>query len=134
MATSKKTSPYGNTKFKTVDEYFDSLAVFQQERLGELRSIIKEVVPQADEVISYNMPAFKQNAVLVFYAAYANHIGFYPTSSPIKIFEKELSGYKVSKGAIQFPVDKRIPKTLVKKIVKCRLEDVLEKQKNKAKK
>ena len=134
MATSKKTSPYGNVKFKTVEEYFDSLTAFQQERLHELRSTIKQVVPQAEEVISYNMPAFKQSSLLVFYAAYANHIGFYPTPSPIKIFEKELVDYKVSKGAIQFPIDKKIPKTLVKKIVKFRLDESVEKQKSKAKK
>ncbi|MEP6684393.1 MAG: DUF1801 domain-containing protein [Parafilimonas sp.] len=134
MPTSKKISPYGNVKFKTVDEYFDSLAAFQRERLEELRTIIKSVIPKAEEVISYNMPAFKQNAVLVFYAAYSNHIGFYPTSSPINIFEKELSDYKVSKGAIQFPIDKKIPKALVKKIVKFRAEDDVAKQKAKAKK
>lgn len=134
MPTSKKISPYGNVKFKTVDEYFDSLAAFQRERLEELRAVIKSVIPKAEEVISYNMPAFKQNAVLVFYAAYTNHIGFYPTSSPIKIFEKELSDYKVSKGAIQFAIDKKIPKALVKKIVKFRAEDDVAKQKAKAKK
>ena len=134
MATSKKTSPYGNVKFKTVEEYFDSLTAFQQERLHELRSTIKQVVPQAEEVISYNMPAFKQNSLLVYYAAYAKHIGFYPTPSPIKIFEKELADYKVSKGAIQFPIDKKIPKTLVKKIVKFRLDESVEQQKSKAKK
>lgn len=127
-----KKPPYGNIKFKTVAEYFDSLALLQKERLEELRMAIKQVVPDAEEVISYNMPAFKLNSVLVFYAAYQNHIGFYPTASPIKFFEKELVDYKVSKGAIQFPVDKKIPKTLVKKIVKFRVEQTIEKQKRKA--
>ena len=130
----KKNLPYGNTKFKTVDEYFNSLEPFQQNKLDELRTIIKEVVPQAEEVISYNIPAFKMHSVLVYYAAYTNHIGFYPTSAPIKFFEKELSDYKVSKGAIQFSIDKKIPKMLVKNIVKFRLTESIEKQKLKEKK
>jgi uncharacterized protein YdhG (YjbR/CyaY superfamily) len=132
--TSKKSLLKSKIKFKTVDEYMATLLPYQKEKLEELRAIIKDVIPKAEEVISYNIPAFKMHSVLVFYAAYTNHIGFYPTSSPIKFFEKELSDYKVSKGAIQFSVDKKFPKALVRKIVKFRCEDVLEKQKTIAKK
>jgi uncharacterized protein YdhG (YjbR/CyaY superfamily) len=110
-------------KYKTVAEYFESFPVGIQDKLQELRDCIKQVVPGAEEVISYNMPAFKQNAVLVYYAANKEHIGFYPTASPIRIFSEELTKYKTSKGAIQFPLDKPIPKMLVKKIVKYRAKE-----------
>ncbi|MGH2647488.1 MAG: iron chaperone, partial [Ginsengibacter sp.] len=82
------------SKFKTVDEYLSALPKFERGTLEELRKIIKQVTPQAEEIISYNIPAFKLNGILVWYAAYENHIGLYPTSSPIKIFKDELTGYK----------------------------------------
>ena len=115
------------TTFKTVGEYFKTLPKNQKDILEDLRQTIKQVVPEAEEVISYNMPAFKHHGMLVWYAAYQNHIGFYPTGSPIKVFKEELTNYKTSKGAIQFPVDKPIPKALVKKIVKFKLKENLEK-------
>jgi len=115
------------TKFKTVDEYFSAFPASTKSVLRKMRAIIKEVVPQAEEVISYNMPAFKQNGILVWYAAFTQHIGFYPTPAPIKIFAPELRRYKTSKGAIQFPIDKPIPTSLVKKIVKFRVKQNLEK-------
>lgn len=97
----------------------------------ELRATIKQAAPKAEEVISYNMPAYKQDGVLVYYAVNQKHIGFYPTSSPIEVFKEELKDYVTSKGAIQFPMEKSIPKTLVKKIVKFRLNENLEKAKAK---
>ena len=121
-------------KFTTVNEYFSAFPKTTQNLLQELRTTIRQVVPNAEEIISYNMPAFKLNGVLVYYAAYERHIGFYPTSSPIKVFKKELESYKTSKGAIQFPIEKAIPKTLVKKIVKFRVKENLEKAGSKAKK
>jgi uncharacterized protein YdhG (YjbR/CyaY superfamily) len=87
-----------------------------------LRTIIKEVAKDCMETISYNMPAFKLKKILVYYAAYKNHIGFYPTSQPIIAFEEELKPYKTSKGAIQFPLDKVFPKELIQRIVKFRME------------
>src|ERR1044071_5626986 len=105
-------------KFKSVDEYLSSLPKPVRVILEKLRKTIKDTAPQAEEVISYNMPAFKLNGMLVWYAAYDKHIGFYPTASPIIVFKDDLKGYKTSKGAIQFPVEKPIPVTLVKKIVK----------------
>ena len=99
--------------------------------LDSLRETILQAAPKAEEVISYNMPAFKLKKVLVYYAAHKEHIGFYPTSSPIKFFKDELAKYKTSKGAIQCPIDKRLPTTLIKKIVTFRVQETLEKEKTK---
>jgi uncharacterized protein YdhG (YjbR/CyaY superfamily) len=122
-----------STKFKTVDEYFSALPPKTRNILKGLRKTIREVAPQAEELISYNMPAFKLHGMLVYYAAYDQHIGFYPTSSPMKVFKDELADYKTSKGAIQFPIEKTIPATLVKKIVRFRVKENLEKEAKKKK-
>jgi uncharacterized protein YdhG (YjbR/CyaY superfamily) len=122
-----------STKFKTVDEYFSAFPPKTRNILKGLRKTIREVAPQAEELISYNMPAFKLHGMLVYYAAYDRHIGFYPTSSPMKVFKDELSDYKISKGAIQFPIEKTIPVALVKKIVKFRVNENLEKEAKKKK-
>jgi uncharacterized protein YdhG (YjbR/CyaY superfamily) len=133
--TSQKASPYGSKKFKTVEDYHASFPAGVQKKLSEIRKIIAQGAPRATEVISYNMPAFRQHGVLVYYAAYKEHIGFYPTSSPIKVFRDDLVKYKTSKGAIQFSLDKPLPKTLIKKIIKFRVKEVIEKaQKNNRKK
>ena len=121
-----------STKFKTVDEYFATLAPKQRKLLTELRKTITKAAPKAEEVISYNIPAVRQGDVLVYYAAYAKHIGFYPTSSPIVAFKKELVGYKVSRGTVQFPIDEPIPDKLVTQIVKFRLKEVAEKAKKRS--
>src|SRR5262252_7607487 len=109
--------------FKTVDEYFSALPKKQRDILEGLRKTITQMAPKAEEVISYNMPAFKWNGMLVWYAAYKKHIGFYPRPSGIEAFKDELADYKTSKGAIQFPLEKGIPVSLVKKIVKFRLKE-----------
>jgi uncharacterized protein YdhG (YjbR/CyaY superfamily) len=109
------------TKFKTIDEYHLTFPKNIQSLLNIMRSTIQQAAPQAQEVISYNMPAFKQNKVLVYYAAHANHIGFYPTASPLVEFKQQLANYKTSKGAVQFPLDKKLPTALIKKIVKFRV-------------
>ena len=122
-----------STKFKTVDEYLSALPENAKAILKEFRKTIKQAAPQAEELISYNMPAFKLHGILVYYAAYDRHIGFYPTSSPMKVFKDELADYKTSKGAIQFPIEKTIPAALVKKIVKFRVNENLEKEAKKKK-
>lgn len=110
-------------KYTTVAEYMQDIPAQTIERIDELQAAIKAAVPKAEEVISYNMPAYKLNGkVLVYFAAYAKHVGFYPTASPMEVFAEELSKYKTSKGAIQFPLDKKIPAALVKKIVKYRIQ------------
>ena len=96
-------------------------------RLERIRTIIQKAAPKAKEVISYAMPAFKQHGVLVYFAAYEKHIGFYPTSSGIEIFKKELDPYVWSKGAIQFPHDKPLPVGLITKIIKFRVKEDQEK-------
>ena len=109
--------------FKNVDEYITTFPKNIQTILQELRQVIRDAAPEAEEVISYQMPAFKLNGILVWFAAFKNHIGFFPKSSAIEAFKKELSGYEVSKGTIRFPLDKPIPLDLVKKIVKYRVKE-----------
>lgn len=117
-----KSSPYGSVKFTTIDEYHDAFPQVK-DKLEELRRLIRQATPGATEVISYNMPAFKGRRVLVYYAANKNHIGFYPTSMPIQVFAEELKDFRTSKGAIQFPLDQKLPAALVKKIVRFRVQD-----------
>jgi uncharacterized protein YdhG (YjbR/CyaY superfamily) len=110
-------------KVNTVGEYFDALPPRVRDRVESLRKAIRHAAPQAEEVISYNMPAFKWNGMLVWYAAFKQHIGFYPKASALVAFKSELAPYKTSKGAVQFPIEKPIPTNLVKKIVKFRLKE-----------
>src|SRR5947209_3440530 len=99
------------TKFKDADSYIAVFPESTQKVLQQLRSIIKKAAPDAEEVISYNMPAYKLNGILVYFAGYENHVGFYPTASPIQVFKEQLTAYKTSKGAIQFPLDEALPST-----------------------
>lgn len=111
-------------KFKTVSDYMAALPKAAKARLQEMRKIIRAAAPQAEEAISYNIPAFKTNGrPLVWYAAFKKHIGLYPRTSAILAFKTELATYKTSKGAIQFPLEKPIPVRLVKSIVKFRLKE-----------
>jgi uncharacterized protein YdhG (YjbR/CyaY superfamily) len=110
-------------KFKTVEEYFSVQPEHTRALLEELRKTIKKAAPKAEEVISYNIPAFKLEGLLVYYAAFDKHIGFYPTPSGIKAFEKELSAYKGAKGSVQFPLDEPLPLSLITKIVKYRVKE-----------
>ena len=116
-------------KFETIDAYIAAQPKEVRPALEKLRRTIKKAAPKAMETISYGMPAFKVNAVLVYFAAFKNHIGFFPTSSPIPVFKKELSEYETSKGTIQFPLDRPIPFDLVTKIVKFRSKELSEKEK-----
>jgi uncharacterized protein YdhG (YjbR/CyaY superfamily) len=113
-------------KYTTVDEYIEEFNGATKILLEEIREIIKNAAPEAHEVISYNMPAYKLNSVLVYFAGYKGHIGFYPTPSGINKFQNEFSEYKSSKGAVQFPIDKPLPKDLIERIVKFRLNDDIE--------
>lgn len=110
-----------------VGEYIAAQPKDVQAILNRFRSTIKSVAPNAEEVIRYQMPAYKQNGMLVFFAGNKNHIGFYPTGSGIENFKNEIAKYKWSKGAIQFPLDKPLPVTLIKKIVKFKLKENEEK-------
>ncbi|NML38886.1 DUF1801 domain-containing protein [Chitinophaga sp. G-6-1-13] len=114
------------TKFKTTDEYLATVPEVSIEKTHQIREIIRKAVPKATEVISYNMPAFKLNKVLVWFAGYKGHIGFYPGGTAIGVFQDDLTDYKTSKGAIQFPLDKPLPVSLINKIVKYRIKEVAE--------
>ena len=114
-----------------VDSYIAGFPKEIQTRLQQLREIIRRTAPGAEELISYQMPAYKQNGILVYFGAHQNHIGFYPTGSGVEAFQKELTKYTCSKGAIQFPHDQPIPVKLVEKIVRFRIKRNLEKMNNK---
>ncbi len=109
------------------DAYIAGYPKETQKNLKLLRAAIKKAAPQAEEVISYGMPAYKWNGMLVYFAAYEKHIGFYPGSSGIAAFKKELASYKTSKGTVQFPVEEPVPLPLVARIVKFRLKENQEK-------
>jgi uncharacterized protein YdhG (YjbR/CyaY superfamily) len=117
------------TGFKTIDQYIATFPPNIQAIVQQIRQAIHETAPDAEETISYQMPAFKQNGVLVYFAAFKDHIGFFPTGSGVEAFKERLSGYKTSKGTIQFPLDKPIPLDLVKEIVRFRVSENLKKKK-----
>ena len=120
--------------FVTVDEYIDAQDESVKDILEAIRVTIKKAAPKAIEVISYGMPAYKQDGVLVYFAACKSHIGFYPTGKGVAEFEDVLSDYKTSKGAIQFPLNKKMPLALITKIVKFRVKQNEQKVAEKKKK
>jgi len=107
--------------YTTIDEYIATCPKEVQPILHELRKIIKAAAPDAEEKISYQMPAFFQNGVLVYFAAMKNHIGFYPTGIGVEAFKDELSGYVTTKGSIHLPMDKPLPKGFIQRIVKFKI-------------
>jgi uncharacterized protein YdhG (YjbR/CyaY superfamily) len=113
------------TRFNTIDEYIRTFPKSIQDILQELRRTIRKAAPEAEEAISYQIPTFRLNGNLVHFAAFKNHIGFFPTSSGIRAFKKELSGYELSKGTVRFPMDKPLPLSLVSRIVKFRVKENL---------
>ncbi|WP_018342058.1 iron chaperone [Cytophaga aurantiaca] len=110
-------------KAENIDEYIASFPEETQKLLSQMRTVISKAVPKAQEVISYGMPAFKLHTVLVYFAGYKNHIGFYPTSSGIRVFKEQFTEYKSSKGAVQFPLDKPLPVKLIKEITIFRAKE-----------
>ncbi|ABG58697.1 iron chaperone [Cytophaga hutchinsonii] len=110
-------------KPETIDAYISVFPEHTQKLLQQMRTTIKKAAPKAEEVISYGMPAFKLHSVLVYFAGYKNHIGFYPTPSGIKLFSDECADYKTSKGAVQFPLDKPLPVKLIKEITLFRVKE-----------
>jgi uncharacterized protein YdhG (YjbR/CyaY superfamily) len=106
---------------ENVDSYIAGFPENIRDILQQVRETIKNAAPGAEEVISYQMPAYKLNGMLVYFAGHTNHIGFYPTSSGIQAFKHEFAGLKWSKGAVQFPVNKLIPFDLIERIVRFRV-------------
>ncbi len=107
----------------SIDEYIAGFTPEIQEKLRTLRQVIHEEAPEAAEAFSYQMPTFKLHGNLVHFAAFKNHIGFYPTPSGVTAFEQDLAPYQTSKGAAQFPLDQPLPLDLVRKIVRYRVEE-----------
>jgi uncharacterized protein YdhG (YjbR/CyaY superfamily) len=116
-----------NTAPKTIDEYIAGFPSEVQEILQKIRMTIREAAPAAEEKISYQMPTFFLKGNLVHFAAFKEHIGFYPVPSGIEKFKKELSVYKQGKGSVQFPLDQPMPFDLISKIVKFRVTENLAK-------
>jgi uncharacterized protein YdhG (YjbR/CyaY superfamily) len=107
---------------KSVDDYLAALPEPARARLGKMRAAIRSSVPRdAVETISYRIPAFKHNGVLVWFAAFSNHCSLFPTASVIETLQSELKDFSMSKGTIQFPHDKPLPTALIRKIVKTRV-------------
>lgn len=115
-------------KFSNVAEYIALHSASVKQGLVILRKTIKQAAPGAEETISYQMPAYKLNGMLVFFAANKTHYGFYPTSRPIAAFKEKLKLYETSKGTIKFPLDKPIPVKLVTEIVKWQVKENLAKR------
>ena len=118
---------------KNVDEYISTFPESTQMKLQELRACIIKNAPEANELISYKMPGYKLHGMLVYFAGYKNHIGFYPGASPIVAFQKEISKYKNAKGSVQFPLDEKLPLALITKMVKFKVKENMEKLKAKKK-
>ena len=110
-------------KPKTIEEYIDTAPPETQERLWKLHDAIRTAAPGASEALKWSMPAYSYQKILVTFAVFKNHIGFYPMPSAVKAFKKELVKFKTAQGSIQFPHDKPLPLPLIKKIVKFRVKE-----------
>jgi uncharacterized protein YdhG (YjbR/CyaY superfamily) len=117
-----------------IDEYIAGFPADIQEILERIRQVVREEAPQAEETISYHMPTFRLHGNLVHFAAFTNHIGFYPVPTGIEAFKDELSAYKQGKGSVQFPLDQPIPYDLIRRVVQFRVRENLEKAEGKRKK
>jgi uncharacterized protein YdhG (YjbR/CyaY superfamily) len=113
-------------KPKTVAEYIRACPKEGRTKLRELRGIIRKAVPGADESLKWGMPAVSKGKIIVMYAAFKDHVSFFPTGSGVKAFAKNLEAYKTSKGTIQFPFDAKLPAGLIRRITQYRLKETLE--------
>ena len=111
-----------NKRFKNVEEYIATTPQPLRAKLRQLRVTVRKAAPKAEEFISYNMPAYKQEGMLLWFAAFKNHIGFYPKTEAMVAFKKELAAFKHAKGSVQFPNDQPLPLDLVRKIVRYRVK------------
>ena len=118
----------GKKQFRTIDEYIRIFPEDVQTILKKMRTTIREAAPEAQEAITYQIPTFRLNGNLVHFAAFKNHIGFYPAPSGIEAFKADLSPYKSAKGSVQFPIDKPVPYHLVREIVLFRVQENLRKK------
>jgi uncharacterized protein YdhG (YjbR/CyaY superfamily) len=121
----------GKGASKSVDDYLAGVPEPARGTLNKIRATIRSAAPpDATEVISYGIPAFKHKGVLIWFAAFSNHCSLFPTAAVIEKFKNELKGYTISKGTIQFPTDKPLPAALVKKMVKARVAQIENKERH----
>src|SRR5947209_19153358 len=114
---------------KSVDEYLAGVPEPARSTLNKVRAAIRSAVPpEATETISYGIPAFRHKGVLVWFAAFSDHCSLFPTAAVIEACKKDLKGFSISKGTIQFPIDKPLPAALIKKMVKLRVAQIESKQ------
>jgi uncharacterized protein YdhG (YjbR/CyaY superfamily) len=116
----------GQPAAKDIDEYIAACPKGVRDRLQQIRRTIRKAAPEAEEAIKYRMPTFTLNGNLVHFAAFKNHIGFYPAPRGIERFKKELSAYEGAKGSVRFPLDQAVPLALIGRIVKFRVRNSLE--------
>jgi uncharacterized protein YdhG (YjbR/CyaY superfamily) len=109
----------------SIDEYIAAYPPDIRKKLIDMRVTIKKAAPGAEEKISYRMPAFAQKGMLVYFAAHTNHIGFYPFTTALKAFSKELSAFRTSKGGVQFPYKDPLPLNLIQKMIEFRVKENL---------
>jgi uncharacterized protein YdhG (YjbR/CyaY superfamily) len=117
------------TRPKTIDEYIQAAPKEAQKKLREMHACIRAAAPRAKEGLKWGMPAFSYRRILVTFAGFKNHIGFYPTPSAVTAFAKELSKFSTAKGSIQFPLEKPLPLSLVRKITAFRVKESVEQDK-----
>jgi uncharacterized protein YdhG (YjbR/CyaY superfamily) len=117
------------TRPKTIDEYIQAAPKEAQKKLREMHACIRAAAPGAKEGLKWGMPAFSHRRILVTFAGFKNHIGFYPTPSAVTAFAKELSKFSTAKGSIQFPLEKPLPLSLVRKITAFRVKESVEQDK-----
>ena len=115
--------PAKKVEANDIDKYIARFPAQVQQRMTELRAIIKKAAPGAEEIISYKMPAYTYYGILIYFAGYKNHIGFYPRASAIEKFKKELAVYKNAKGSVQFPLNKPLPVKLINKMLAFRVKE-----------
>jgi uncharacterized protein YdhG (YjbR/CyaY superfamily) len=120
---SKKAKP------STIAEYIKAAPKETQQKLREMQACIRAAAPGAEESLKWGMPSFSYQRILVTFAAFRHHIGFYPTPSAVTAFEKNLTKFKTAKGSIQFPLEKPLPLSLIRKITQFRVGEILEKDK-----
>ena len=118
---SRKASP------KDITEYINAAPKESQKKPREMRDCIRKVAPGAKESLKWGMPAFSHRRILVMFAAFKHHIGFYPTSSAVREFASDLAKFQTARGSIQFPLEKRLPLTLIRKITAFRVQESIEK-------
>lgn len=111
---------------KSITEYIDAAPKEAQKKLREMRACIRGAAPGAKESLKWGMPAFSYRRILVIFAGFKNHVGFYPTPSAVKAFTKELAKFATAKGSIQFPLKKPLPVGLIRKITKFRVRESME--------